>query len=307
MVTNITKKSVTDSTGETTLIKTSDAMADFLAEHGIRHAFGIIGAGNAHLFDSILRKGYTKIICVHHEQAACMAAIGYYRMHNEMPAVLVTTGAGSTNAVTGVVSAWLDSIPCLIISGNENSKYTSQENPLRGWGVQGYDSSDMVSKVSKYAERVLDAKDTIKVLETALAIATSGRPGPCWVDVPMNIQSTPVLRQDFKKFKPSGETSSTKLFAFTAKIGAEHVMTALKSARRPVIWLGHGIRLAQSVDLIEPLINLLQAPVLVSWAGIDMIDSSHPLLFGRAGVYGQRAANFVLQNRYSTGHPSNRL
>ncbi len=119
------------------LKKVSDVIADFLEEKGIRHVFGIIGAGNAHIFDSILQKGYTEIICVHHEQAACMAMQTYFRTSGIITATIVTTGAGSTNAVTGVVSAWMDSIPGIIISGNENSKFTYENNPLRSWGIQG--------------------------------------------------------------------------------------------------------------------------------------------------------------------------
>lgn len=117
-------------------MKISEIIANFLAEKQIRYVFGIIGAGNAQLFDSITSKGFTTIICVHHEQAACMAAQAYYRISGILSAAIVTTGAGSTNAVTGVVSAWMDSIPCLVISGNENSKYTLEDNPLRVWGFK---------------------------------------------------------------------------------------------------------------------------------------------------------------------------
>src|SRR3954471_5827341 len=117
--------------------KVSDLIAEFLEKHGIRHVFGIVGAGNAHIFDSIGRRGFTEIICVHHEQAACMAMQTYYRMHGKISAALLTTGAGSTNGVTGIVSAWADSIPGVVIAGNENSKFTKPENTLRMWGVQG--------------------------------------------------------------------------------------------------------------------------------------------------------------------------
>src|ERR1700759_1575258 len=139
--------------------KVSDLVADFLEAKGIKHIFGIIGAGNAHLFDSIYSKGYTEIICVHHEQAACMAIQTYYRTTGKLSAALLTTGAGSTNGVTGVVSAWADSIPGLIISGNEHSKYIETHKDLRMWGVQGYDSPGMVAKVTKYHGRVLEPEN----------------------------------------------------------------------------------------------------------------------------------------------------
>src|SRR5579872_530718 len=277
--------------------KVSDLIADFLEEKNIRHVFGIIGSGNAHIFDSISQKGYTEIICVHHEQAACMAMQTYYRTCGKISAAIVTTGAGSTNAVTGVVSAWMDSIPGLIISGNENSKFTLEQNPLRIWGVQGYDCTEMVKKVSKYVNRILTPENVLSELETAYHHSLTGRPGPCWLDFPMNIQAAPVDPTKLTPFvAPKIEASLPSSNIMNSDQGAEKIFSLLKSASRPVIWLGHGIRLANAVELIEPLLNQLECPALISWAGIDMIDSDHPLVFGRAGVYGQRAANFVLQN-----------
>jgi len=128
-------------------VKVSDLLAQTLEELGIRHIFGMIGAGNVHLFESISQRGYTEIVCIHHEQAATMAMQTYYRMHGRLAACLLTTGAGASNGVTGVLSAWADSIPGLVIAGNENSKFTKLDNPLRMWGVQGYDSVDMVKKL----------------------------------------------------------------------------------------------------------------------------------------------------------------
>jgi acetolactate synthase-1/2/3 large subunit len=277
-------------------MKVSDHIAEFLEKKEIRHVFGIIGSGNAHIFDSITRRGYTEIVCVHHEQAACMAMQTYFRTTGKISAALVTTGAGSTNAVTGVVSAWMDSIPGLIISGNENSKFTSENNPLRIWGIQGYDCVHMVSKVTKYAARVMEPNTILSELETAYHHASTGRPGPIWLDVPMNIQAAPVEPEKllpYTEIKNSVEISPS---VCNSKEGVKQILPMLASAKRPVIWLGHGIRLANAVELIKPVIEKLQCPVLVSWAGIDMISSDHPLIFGRAGIYGQRAANFVLQN-----------
>lgn len=281
------------------LKKVSDLIADFLEEKGIRHVFGIIGAGNAHIFDSIAQKGFTEIICVHHEQAACMAMQTYFRTSGVITASIVTTGAGSTNAITGVVSAWMDSIPGLIISGNENSKYTDEHNPLRIWGVQGYDSTAMVEKVTKYASRVTDPTTIRQALETAYHLAGTGKPGPCWLDIPMNIQAATLEENELVSYiEPPALTlvdPSNKVVTDPQQ-AIDKVITAFMQSKRPVLWLGHGIRLADAVSRIEPLIEALNCPVLVSWAGIDMVDSNHPLVFGRAGVYGQRAANFVLQN-----------
>jgi acetolactate synthase-1/2/3 large subunit len=277
-------------------MRVSDLIADFLEEKGIKHVFGIIGAGNAHIFDAIYRKGYTEIICVHHEQAACMAMQTYYRTSGKVTAALLTTGGGSTNATTGVVSAWADSIPGLVISGNEHSKYIDLHKDVRMWGVQGYDSSGMMEKVTKYHQRVLDPADAKYELEKAYAITTAGRPGPCWVDVPMNIQSTSIDNVKLKEFDPASLKTENVLDKKGLGKAVDDVVDALKKAKRPLIWLGHGIRLAGATDLIAPMLEGLQVPALVSWAGIDMIDSNHPLVFGRAGTYGQRCANFVVQN-----------
>jgi acetolactate synthase-1/2/3 large subunit len=276
--------------------KVSDLIAQFLARKGMKHVFGIVGAGNAHIFDSIYQQPGIEMVCVHHEQAGTMAMQTYYRICGAITATIVTTGAGSTNAITGVVSAWADSIPGLVISGNEHSKYIRPDNETRMYGVQGYDSTFMVSKVTKYASRVMDPKRILYELEKAYFIARSGRPGPCWVDVPMNIQSSMAEESELVQFDPAelGRESS----AAGAKLAADarQVYADLKAAKRPVIWVGHGIRMADAEPLVRDLLAQVPAAYLVTWAVIDMIDPDHPLLFGRAGVYGQRCANFVLQN-----------
>ena len=272
-------------------VKVSDQVAILLEELGIRHAFGIIGAGNVHLFESISRHGYTEIVCVHHEQAATMAMQTYYRMHGKLAAALLTTGGGATNGVTGIVSAWADSIPGLVIAGNENSKYMTADNHLRMWGVQGYDSSGMVEKVTKHSVRVLDPALTLFELEKAAHIALDLRPGPTYVEIPMNIQSTRIAADKLTRFTPHDGTRTAVPEGAMAR-----VVEALRKAERPLLWLGNGIRLAGAVDELPALLDKLDLPALVSWAGIDMLDSSHPRVAGRAGVYGQRAANFTLQN-----------
>lgn len=272
-------------------VKVSDQVALLLEQMGIRHAFGIIGAGNVHLFESISRHGYTEIVCVHHEQAATMAMQTYYRTHGKLAAALLTTGGGSTNGVTGVVSAWADSVPGLVIAGNENGKFCFPENPLRMWGVQGYDSVQMVEKVTKYATRVADPTQTLLELEKAAHIALDRRPGPVWVEIPMSVQSSRLDAASFARFEPDNAPRLAPKDDAVAR-----VVNALRTAQRPVLWLGHGIRLAGATQQLAKLVDELNIPALVSWAGIDMLDSHHPRVIGRAGVYGQRSANFVLQN-----------
>lgn len=272
-------------------VKVSDKIAQFLKDKKIRHVFGIIGSANAHIFDSIERLGYTEIVCVHHEQAATMAMQTYYRTCGTMTAAIVTAGGGSTNAVTGVVSAWADSIPGLIISGQENTKYIRSMGPMRMWGIQGYDSTQMVEKVTKYTARVMEAKTAVRELETAYAMAASGRPGPVWVDFPMDVQGTRLEEGEFESWAPAGADLPTPVPSVVREI-----LASLRSAKRPVLWLGNGIRLSKAEEALARFLDLVRVPFLLSWAGMDLVDNDDPLHFGRAGVYGQRAANFILQN-----------
>jgi acetolactate synthase-1/2/3 large subunit len=281
--------------------KVSDHIAQFLAKNEIRHVFGIVGAGNAQIFDAITRLGFTEIVCVHHEQAAVMAATTYYRMTGKVTFALLTTGAGSTNGVTGVVSAWMDSMPVVIISGNENSRYTTSDNPLRIWGVQGYDSTKMVEDVTKWTNRIMQPEMVLDVISRAYSTASSPRTGPVWIDVPMNIQAAPIATAKLNSVTPAeltppacGEINMTRIL--NCQDGVQSVLTALATAKRPVLWLGNGIRLAGAEDQVVNLVEQIGVPTLVSWQACDILDSNHPLCFGRAGVYGQRAANFVLQN-----------
>ena len=180
----------------------SHLVAQALEDLGIEHLFGIIGAGNVHLFEAIARHGYTEIICVHHEQAACMAMQTYYRTNGKLSGALLTTGAGSTNGVTGVVSAWADSIPGIVIAGNENSKFNKPENLLRMWGVQGYDAVDMVRKVTKYASRVTAPEQCVYEVQKAAHITLEHRPGPVWVEIPMDFQSSKIDPATSAQFPP---------------------------------------------------------------------------------------------------------
>ncbi len=278
--------------------KVSDYIAQFLVDQGIRHVFGIVGAGNAQIFDAITRLGFTEIVCVHHEQAAVMAATTYYRMTGKVTVALLTTGAGSTNGVTGVVSAWMDSMPVLVISGNENSRFTTAENPLRIWGVQGYDSTKMVDGVTKLAERVMKPESIVDVISRAYTTAGTSRQGPVWIDVPMNIQAAPINAANLLPVKQWQQ--EIKVIDHTriidCKGGVDAVLEILANSERPVLWLGHGVRAAGAQHQVQELVETLGIPTLVSWQACDILDSDHPLCFGRAGVYGQRAANFVLQN-----------
>lgn len=280
-------------------MKVSDHIAKFLADQEIRHVFGIVGAGNAQVFDAISRLGYTEIVCVHHEQAAVMAATTYFRTTGKVTFVLLTTGAGSSNGITGVVSAWMDSMPVVIISGNENSKYTTDKNPLRIWGVQGYDSTCMVEKVTKLSDRLMDSNNILNLLTKAYNTAQTSRPGPVWIDIPMNLQGSIALLDSLNPveiYKHELIHKNENHHFFDCNSGSLKLINLLKSSKRPVLWLGNGIKFAGAEGRVEDLVESIGAPTLVSWQACDILDSDHELCFGRAGVYGQRASNFVLQN-----------
>ena len=272
-------------------VKVSDEIAKFLKKKEIRHVFGIIGSANSHIFDSINRLGYTEIICVHHEQAATMAMQTYYRTTGKITAALVTAGGGSSNAITGVLSAWADSIPGIVISGQENLRFIRSMNKMRMWGIQGFDSTLMVDKITKYSIQVTDPKLSVYELEKSYHIAGHGRPGPVWVDFPMNIQGESVAEDEFRHYCLQNE----KIPA-ASDLEIKNVLDMINSSERPVFWLGHGIRLSGAIKKIILLLDKFKFPTLVTWAGIDMLDDSHPLNYGRAGVYGSRSANFVIQN-----------
>jgi acetolactate synthase-1/2/3 large subunit len=272
-------------------IKVSDAIANFLKEKEIRHVFGIVGAANSHIFDSIFRLGYTEIVCVHHEQAATMAMQTYYRTCGKITAAIVTAGGGSTNAVTGVVSAWADSIPGVVISGQENTKFIDKMQGMRMWGIQGYDSTHMVEQVTKYAVRVMKAERGVYELAKAYAIAGSGRPGPVWVDYPMDIQGSVIPAETLLAYD---EAPATPIAPPSGQV--RDVLTAIKEAKRPVLWLGNGIRLAGAQSKVKDLLSLLPFPTITAWAGLDLLETDHPLNHGHAGNYGNRSANFVVQN-----------
>ena len=242
-------------------VKVSDIIAETLEKLEITHIFGIIGAGNVHLFESIAKRGYTEIVCVHHEQAATMAMQTYYRTSGKIAACLLTTGAGSTNGVTGVVSAWADSIPGLVIAGNENSKYIQTHNHNRMWGVQGYDSVDMVKKVTKYSHRVTSPEEATYELEKAAFLTLDQRPGPVWIEIPMDIQSSFIDPKDCNHYSIPAEKSF-----LTEQLSnqLDNIVHSLASSERPVLWLGHGIRLAGANQKIEQLLNLVHVPSLVS-------------------------------------------
>ena len=267
-------------------MKVSDVIADFLIHHDITTVFGIIGSANSHLYDSFAKSGI-RVLNVHNEQCAVIAAGAYYRTSKKLAVALVTAGGGVTNAVTGIVSLWADSTPTLILAGQESSRYIREHTDRRMYGTQGLDIVHMVSKVTKYAKTLMDADEVQNELETAYITALSGRPGPVLLDVPFDVQSIPVsirLWSDhsFPPHTPRPDEIQT-------------ILGLLQNSKRPVILGGHGIKLSNSENDFKSVIRNIVVPVLLTWSAIDVLDHQHPLFFGSPGVYGQRSANFIFQ------------
>jgi acetolactate synthase-1/2/3 large subunit len=278
------------------MIKVSDYIAKYLADSGIRHIFMITGGGAMHLNDSIGREKRIQYICNHHEQACAMAAEGYARMSGDMAVVCVTSGPGGTNALTGVLGQWLDSIPVLYISGQVRYDTTvpSTGLPLRQLGDQEGDIIAIAKPITKYAVTVTDAKTIRYHLEKAIYLAKSGRPGPVWLEIPLNIQAAMINENSLVPYDPSEDA-----IIFDEKLIEDQIevlVGRIQQAKRPVILGGAGIRLAHAYDIFQNVVNKLNIPALVAWDAIDLLPSDHPLNFGRPSTVGQRGANFIFQN-----------
>ena len=275
------------------MIKVSDFIAKFIAEHEdtAKTVFMVSGGGNMHLIDSLGKNENLEYVCNHHEQACAIAAEGYARVLNKIGIAYVTTGPGGTNAITGVYGAWVDSIPTMIISGQVKFQTTIASQPklnLRQLGDQEVNIVDIVRPITKYAVMITD-KNSVKFhLQKAVYEAKHGRPGPVWLDVPLDIQGAMVDEADLVEFEIPEEPK------FDTKI--PQVLDALKVAKRPVIIVGNGVTLAGANEEFLKLIEILKIPVIGTFARYDIVRNDHELFFGRYGTIGNRAANFVVQN-----------
>ena len=272
------------------MIKVSDVVAEFLKHKQIDTVFGIIGSANSHIFDSIQNLGYTKIICTHHEQAAIMAMAAYYRASGKISAAIVTAGAGASNAITGVISNWADSIPGFIISGQEPSTYLNIHKNLRMYGTQGFSAYEMVKNVTKYSNVLTNPTSIQSELERLYNISITGRPGPTWLDIPLDSQAKKI------KFKSFSNYSNKSLRITDAYNYADDIIKLINESKRPLILGGMGIKLSGAKDKFKQFINTTQIPTTLSWSGIDLLPTNHSSNYGRFGLYGQRAANFIAQN-----------
>lgn len=279
------------------MIKLTTFIANYLAEAGLKHVFMLTGGGAMHLNDSLGKQKELEVICTHHEQAAAMAAESYARLTNK-PAILnVTTGPGGINALNGVFGAWTDSIPMLVLSGQVRYDTTvaSTNLKLRQLGDQECNIVDMVKGITKYAVTITDP-ETIKYhLQKALYLATHGRPGPVWLDIPMNVQGAMIDESQLQGFNPDHEPELEPIPEMTSAVVAT-ILEKIQQAERPVILAGSGIRLSGAHEEFLQLLEQLKIPVTTAWNAHDVLYDAHPDYVGRPGSVGNRSGNFAVQN-----------
>lgn len=282
-------------------IRLADYVANFFASHGITDCFTVVGGGAMHLNDAFGHHPQIHCTYNHHEQACAMAAEAYVRLENRMAAVCVTTGPGGTNAITGVVGAWLDSIPMFVVSGqvryDTTARYAQQFTdglPLRAVGDQEFDITKAVGCMCKYAAMLEKPEDIRYMLEKAWHLATTGRKGPVWLDIPVNFQGSYIETEQLRGYDP--EEDDRQLPPAVDEAVVDEVLRRIEKAKRPVIYAGGGIRLSGGFLEFRRAVEQLGVPVVTYWNSIDLMEDYHPLYCGRGGSMGDRAGNFAVQN-----------
>ena len=279
------------------MIKLSDYIVRRLRAWDVERIFMVTGGGAMHINDSVGKPGGLSYVCTHHEQAAAIAAEGYSRISGKLGVISVTSGPGGTNAITGVMGAWTDSLPMLVLSGQVKRETCIASYPecnLRQLGDQETDIIPVVRSFTKYSKFVDDPASIRYHLEKAYFLTTHGRPGPCWLDLPLDVQASPVDPAALKGFFPEKEYPSTDL-SHLPELCAE-ISTRIREAKRPVILAGSGVRQSGTVEEFRYLSRMLQVPVVLSRTAHDLLPTDDLLRCGRAGIDADRAGNIVVQN-----------
>jgi acetolactate synthase-1/2/3 large subunit len=282
--------------------KLSDYLVQFVADQGVQHVFLVTGGGAMHLNESLSRCKSIEPVCNSHEQASAICAEAYAKATNSLGVAMVTTGPGGTNAVTGVAGAWLDSTPVLFISGQvkrPDRMFDAEGKPLgmRQLGVQEVDIVSIVRPIAKYAVTVLDPCSIRYHLEKAVYLARTGRPGPVWIDVPLDVQAFPLDDLSaLKGFDPAQEGPPDADATTAIQDQVRQTIAALNKSERPLLFAGNGIRLARAEKEFHELRQLLNIPIAATWCAADLVPSDEPLYVGRPGSVAARGANFALQN-----------
>jgi acetolactate synthase-1/2/3 large subunit len=281
-------------------MKLSDYVVRWIAEQGVKHVFLVTGGGAMHLNQSLGAVPAIEAVCNSHEQASAFCAEAYAKATNHLGVCMVTTGPGGTNAVTGVTGAWLDSTPTLFISGQvkrPDRMFNSAGNPLgmRQLGVQEVDIVSIIRPITKYAVTVLDPREIRYHLEKAAYLALHGRPGPVWIDIPLDVQASPIENPDtLRAFDPA--ELDPQFSASNLKLEVSRLIEKLNQAERPLLFAGNGIRLAKAERAFEQLRKRLGIPAVATWCAADLVPSDDPTFVGRPGSVAARGANFALQN-----------
>ena len=284
-------------------MKLSDYVLKFVADLGVKHVFLVTGGGAMHLNASLAGETRITPICNSHEQAAAICAEGYAKASHGLGVCMVTTGPGGTNAVTGVAGAWLDSTPTLFLSGQVKrpdrmfDAVTGKPLGMRQLGVQEVDICAIVSPITKYAQTILEPNDIRYHLEKAVFLAMNGRPGPVWIDIPLDVQAAPIDETQLRGFDPE-EYAHADFLHGTSNVPAEvaRVIEAFNACERPLLFAGNGIRLARAEKEFEELRKLLGVPTVATWCAADLVPSDDATYVGRPGSVAARGANFALQN-----------
>ena len=279
------------------IVRVTDYIMKRLVEHGVRQVFMITGGGAMHLDDSIGLCKDIKYICNHHEQACAIGAEGYSRASGRLGVVVVTSGPGGTNTLTGVTGQWTDSVPVLYISGQikfETSIESCRELGLRQLGDQEINIIDIVRPITKFAAFVKNPNEIKKLLDKAIYLATSGRPGPVWLDIPLNVQGAIIDENALMEYDK--DEDEIKFSKEELRLKVSQTVELLKKSERPVFLAGHGIRISGVQKLFLDVVERMGIPVLSTFNGVDLITTDHPLFIGRIGTLGSRAGNFSLQN-----------
>ncbi len=273
-------------------MKLSDYIADFLANQGIRHAFVISGGASVHMIDSIAKHSRIKYICTQHEQAGAMAADAYSRVTGNLGAAISTSGPGATNMITGVCCAYYDSVPVMYITGQVASFRLKRDTGVRQMGFQETDVVDIYKPITKYVIQVKDLKKIRYEMEKACHLAKSGRPGPVVIDIPDDFQREQINPDELEPYVPDQENKNQGCLSQQV----DGCIQLLERAKRPIVILGWGIRLAKADKEAREFVERLGFPVVPTWAMLDMLPSNHPLVVGGFGSHGTRYGNFTVQN-----------
>ena len=277
-------------------IKASDYISIFFKKLGVKHVFALAGGHLMHLMDSFVFKSNIKYISTFHETPASMMTKAYSRATNNYGVLMVTSGPAGTNSMTGVASAWTDSIPMMVLSGQFRVPTLDMKKKLRGTAPQQYFPVEMVKSITKYAKLVTRAKDVPKELSKAYIKSMTGRKGPVWLDLPLDVQGAFIeadLNKEINKAKKIIKNYEKK---FKNKNNILKTIKLIKKSKRPLLVLGNGVKLSRSEKLSLKLVQKLRIPVLTTYSTIDLIDDNHAMYFGRPGLYGQRQANLIIQN-----------